>query len=581
MSDAHTRYDVVIGGGGLAGLTLGRQLSMYAPQLSIAIVDRLSRPLPEAAFKVGESTVEIGAHYYGAVLKLSSYLAERHLPKFGLRYFMGSGALPLNERSEFGPDGALPTPTYQLDRGRLENDLRQMIVDAGVTLYEGHDLADVRIDADEDHVVSIVRVSDRAPRTLRCRWFVDASGRRRLLHSKFKLSKESPHKASGAWFRMDGRLDVEDLVGPEHTEWHQRVPHRMRYLSTNHLTSTGYWVWLIPLSSGATSIGIVTDERIHPCHTYSSPDKALRWLADHEPHLAEYLRGRPFVDFKALRHYSYLTTHAYSVDRWACVGEAAAFIDPLVSPGSDMIAIGNLITQELITRDFRGALTPSIVSGFDRFFCGFVETFLIGYTGRYPLLGTPRVFREKFLWDACTYWAWPARLVCGGLITRHDLLPQLVSRGAAFSRLHARVQDLFSDWAAAKPGVTDFDFVPPNAIPYIKHLQADLLRERSPEQWLASIAYDFDRFEELAIHLFFTALGEVHPHLLARFDEPRWVNAWAIGLDPARWRADGLFHPPTPPRSLEPIAAITSAPRRRDRHEDRRSASPHASAAQL
>ena len=46
--------------------------------------------------------------------------------------------------------------------------------------------------------------------------------------------------------------------------WQARCEPQARWLSTNHLVGAGYWVWLIPLGSGATSVGIVTDETIHP-----------------------------------------------------------------------------------------------------------------------------------------------------------------------------------------------------------------------------------------------------------------------------------------------------------------------------
>ena len=38
----------------------------------------------------------------------------------------------------------------------------------------------------------------------------------------------------------------------------------LRKYSTNHLCGQGYWVWMIPLSSGPISIGIVADPRFHP-----------------------------------------------------------------------------------------------------------------------------------------------------------------------------------------------------------------------------------------------------------------------------------------------------------------------------
>ena len=55
--------DVVICGGGLAGLLLARQLRQQMPDLSVAVIDRMARPLPDAAHKVGESSVELGCQY--------------------------------------------------------------------------------------------------------------------------------------------------------------------------------------------------------------------------------------------------------------------------------------------------------------------------------------------------------------------------------------------------------------------------------------------------------------------------------------------------------------------------------------
>ena len=60
--------DVVIMGGGLAGLTLAIQLRQRMPTLDILVLERMRHPVTEAAHKVGESSVEIGAHYFDRML---------------------------------------------------------------------------------------------------------------------------------------------------------------------------------------------------------------------------------------------------------------------------------------------------------------------------------------------------------------------------------------------------------------------------------------------------------------------------------------------------------------------------------
>ena len=70
MDGQTTNHDVIILGGGLAGLTLALQLHDRLPELDIVVLERATHPLPLAAHKVGESTVDVGAHYFGETLGL-------------------------------------------------------------------------------------------------------------------------------------------------------------------------------------------------------------------------------------------------------------------------------------------------------------------------------------------------------------------------------------------------------------------------------------------------------------------------------------------------------------------------------
>ncbi|HEV7714970.1 MAG TPA: NAD(P)-binding protein, partial [Steroidobacteraceae bacterium] len=94
--------DVVIMGGGLAGLTLALQLRQRLPALDIVVLERVRHPVPEAAHKVGESSVEIGAHYFETVLGLKEHLNQAQLKKFGFRFFFSEGSEQLDQVVELG-----------------------------------------------------------------------------------------------------------------------------------------------------------------------------------------------------------------------------------------------------------------------------------------------------------------------------------------------------------------------------------------------------------------------------------------------------------------------------------------------
>ena len=116
----------------------------------------------------------------------------------------------------------------------------------------------------------------------------------------------------------------------------------------------GYWAWIIPLSSGNTSIGVVTHDSHHPFEELRSLEKTQAFLERHEPTLARELEPFEILDFGCLKGYSHNVARSWSADRWAIVGEAGAFVDPLYSPGTDFIAYANSFTEDMIRVDLEG-----------------------------------------------------------------------------------------------------------------------------------------------------------------------------------------------------------------------------------
>src|SRR5262249_50740823 len=155
-----TKHDVVILGGGLAGLTLALQLKRRRPQTDVVVIERRSGPAPDAAFKVGESTVESSAHYFADVLDLRDHLENDQLPKFGLRlYLTGGDNRDTPRRVEFAPTLKPPLDTFQVDRGRFENEIRRRVEALGVTVIDGTRVGEVEF-GEEEHVVTAQRGED-------------------------------------------------------------------------------------------------------------------------------------------------------------------------------------------------------------------------------------------------------------------------------------------------------------------------------------------------------------------------------------------------------------------------------------
>jgi flavin-dependent dehydrogenase len=437
-------YDVIIAGGGLAGLCLARQLRREAPSLSIFVAEKRRHPVPEAAFKVGESSVEIGAHYFQRVLGLEPHLREAQLEKLGLRYFFpANGNHRIEQRFELGPSGFPPVPSFQLDRGRLENMLLRTNREDGVEVLDGCRVTRFALGVPL-HRVSIQ--SAEGGREIEGRWLVDASGRRGLIRQHLNLTRTVGHVAHACWFRVPERLRVDDWS--DDPAWKRRVPSGQRWLSTNHLMGVGYWVWLIPLASGSTSVGIVADGRLHPYHRLNRFDRALDWLREFEPQCAAVVErfGDRLEDFLALQEFAYGCSRVYSPDRWALVGEAGLFTDPFYSPGSDFIAIGNEYTADLIQRERAGEDIGRRVDQFNANYLRLYDGFLRLYEGQYPIMGNAQVMTAKVAWDNAAYWAVTALLFFQRRYRHPEFMASIDDLLRRFAVLHARMQQFLRAW---------------------------------------------------------------------------------------------------------------------------------------
>ena len=465
--------DVVILGGGLAGLTLALQLRARLPSLSVTVLERNAHPVPEAAHKVGESTVEIGAHYLDTVLGLKAHLREAQLKKFGFRFFFSDGARSVDAVTELGASRYLQTPGYQLDRGILENHLGEQVREQGMAFVTGCTVQEVRLADDGAHQVRYVHQG--ADHELAADWVVDASGRAGLLRRQLGLQIDNGHHVNAAWFRLAARIDVDDWSND--AAWHARCDYRERWLSTNHLVGPGYWVWLIPLASGSHSVGIVADEKMHPLRGFNSFERACAWLDEHQPQLAQVVREArgTLQDFIALRRFSYGCKRVFSARRWALTGEAGLFLDPFYSPGTDFIAISNTYITELVARERAGQSIEMHAHLFEQIYLSFYESTLALYRDQYALFGDADVMPAKVIWDYTYYWGILCQFFFQRRLADVAALSRLRRELAAVQAMNLEVQALLRAWSQANRAGNSPRMLDQAALPWFAELNRSLV----------------------------------------------------------------------------------------------------------
>ena len=466
--------DVIVLGGGLAGLTLALQLRQRFEGIEVLVLERRGHPVPEAAHKVGESSVEIGANYFDAVLGLKSHLMARQLKKFGFRFFFNEGRRDLDRTTELGASRYLAAPSYQIDRGIFENHLGELARERGIHFLDGARVERVSLDGGvSPHEVEYEHAGSR--HVARARWVVDASGRAGLLKRQLGLAQDNAHDANAIWFRIADRIDVHDWS--QDAQWKARCDPPARWLSTIHLCGAGYWTWLIPLSSGSHSVGIVCDAKIHPLESMNTFERAMDWFRRFQPQLYDALDGRRHLlqDFRFLRHFSHGCKQVFSGQRWALTGDAGLFLDPFYSPGSDFIAMSNTYITELIAKDRAGEEFAPYARAYEQVYFSFYESTLALYTDQYRIFGNPEVMPVKVIWDYTYYWGVLAQIWYQRRLTDLNSLSRLRSELAQAKALNFAVQRLLRAWSAAGGGRESAAMLDQAALPWFAELNQSLL----------------------------------------------------------------------------------------------------------
>lgn len=411
LSNPPTRdaYDVVVLGGAIAGASTALLLRREAPELSVLVVEKTK--MFDA--KVGEATTEMSGMFLTRRLALWHHLESEQLPKEGLRYwFQNEHVHSHADASEAGGYLRATVPSFQLRRDALDQHVLDLATEAGAELLRPAHAREVNLDPSPlengRHSVRI-DLGDGTSHLVSARWVVDASGRACVLGKRLGLIEPNEqHPTAAIWCRWRNVRHLDDVaaMGPLHFS---RRNVSSRRLATNHYMGRGYWVWVIPLGNGETSIGIVYDRRLHRLH--ESRDRIptyLKFLQD-IPALAELLEGATprTEDFRLYTHLAYATKQ-YMGDGWALVGDAAAFLDPYYSAGLDHMSFSVDATVDIVKRQCRGEdateIKKRIALHNQIFVRSYWRFFAAAYKDKYFYMGECDLLSASFLLDTAQYY---------------------------------------------------------------------------------------------------------------------------------------------------------------------------------
>src|SRR5258706_1991115 len=275
-------YDVIILGGAFSGASAAILLRREHPQLRVLIVEK------SEAFdaKVGEATTEMSAMFLTRRLAMWHHLEAEQLPKEGLRYWFSNDKVTGHANAtEAGGFYRSAVPAFQLRRDALDEHLLATAVREGAELMRPARVVDVELGEYASTVILSREDGEGSPRaqgrsfaTLRmtCKWLLDATGKATFLGRRLGIiDRNDEHPIAAIWCRWKDVRHIDDLTARHGALGAGNISSRR--LATNHYMGFGYWIWVIPLGNGETSIGVVFDKRMVDLHR--TKDRAADFIA--------------------------------------------------------------------------------------------------------------------------------------------------------------------------------------------------------------------------------------------------------------------------------------------------------------
>lgn len=376
MSTIPEKTQVLIIGGGPAGSTAAAFLVREGFKVVVLEKDRFPR------YHIGESllpTILPIIDLIGAREKLDAFGFQR---KFGAYLEWGTETWELN----FGELSGNATYAYQVTRAEFDEMMLNHAAELGAMVFQETEVRSLEFDGDRPRRAfwkRNVTAGEPSQGSIEFDFVIDASGRNGLIANHY-LNNRKYHQVFqnvGLWGywkntdRMATGREGDIAVGS--------IP-------------TG-WLWAIPLSDGTMSIGAVMHKNSIKERRGQSLEQVYREAIEASPLVKKVTRDAELVsEVSSETDYSY-ASEQFCGPGYFLTGDAACFLDPLLSSGVHLATLSAMMAAASITSIYREEVDE--VEALDFFENSYRQAylrFLVFLSAFYDVGRT----KESYFWEA-------------------------------------------------------------------------------------------------------------------------------------------------------------------------------------
>lgn len=322
--------DVLVIGAGPAGTIAASIINQAGFKVKIVEKEKFPR------FVIGESLLPRCMEALEEAKFLDAVKAKGFQEKFGAKFVRGA-----NEVCDFNFSDQFTSGhkwTWQVPRGEFDLTLANEVQKQGVELNYESTVTDIKFDGSNS--TTTVLNKDGSTQTIKARFIVDGSGYGRVIPRLFGLDRPSSLPARKTLFSH-----IED-------------PNREKYSEPNRIMIVVHepqtWIWVIPFSNGLTSVGFVANPPFYDKVKGKSPEEALRFLINSEPHIKERFGNAKFMfEPRTIEGWS-VTTEKFYGDGFVLTGNVTEFLDPVFSSGVTLASVSSQTAAHLVIKELKG-----------------------------------------------------------------------------------------------------------------------------------------------------------------------------------------------------------------------------------